>query len=316
MNVSVAMTTFNGEKFLTQQIESILNQDYQIYEIVICDDCSTDSTLDILKNFELKYPNLFHIYRNEKNLGYVKNFEKVLSLCSGDYIALSDQDDVWDTNKISSLIANIKNFDLIHSDARLIDSNDKLLVESFSKHLKKTVYNPSFLSICSTNPVTGCTVMIKKELLLKALPMPDFIVHDHWLAIIAKGNNGIAYYPKSLVSYRQHNNNAIGGSFIKVDLKQKKRSVDQIYTSRMNHYQRLLNVATDKISNNYLLEINKYQTYYSSYFNCYFRPSALVFYLSNLSLFTNKKNIFQILLNLFRAGTGENFTIFFSKNKR
>ena len=106
MKVSIALATYNGEKYLREQLDSILSQSIQDFELVACDDCSTDSTLKILneyaeKDFRVK------VFTNEKNLGFKKNFEKAIFLCSGDYIALSDQDDIWTENHLQVLLENI-----------------------------------------------------------------------------------------------------------------------------------------------------------------------------------------------------------------
>ena len=108
MKTSVALCTFNGEKFLQEQLSSILLQSVSVNEIVVCDDGSTDQTIEILKNYQGKFPKLFRIYRNEKNLGYVLNFEKAMSLCSGDIIFLCDQDDLWEKNKVEVVLEHFK----------------------------------------------------------------------------------------------------------------------------------------------------------------------------------------------------------------
>ena len=95
MKISVALCTYNGEKFLKEQLDSILNQTIAVDEIIICDDKSTDTTLSILRDYKKKYPTIISIYENENTLKSVKNFEKAISLCTGDIIFLSDQDDIW-----------------------------------------------------------------------------------------------------------------------------------------------------------------------------------------------------------------------------
>ncbi len=110
--VSIAMTTYNGEKYLSAQLDSILNQTYKNLEIIICDDCSTDDTRQILTNYSKKDSRI-KLFFNDKNLGYSKNFQKAISLCTGNFISLSDQDDIWIPEKISLGINNIQNYDLI-----------------------------------------------------------------------------------------------------------------------------------------------------------------------------------------------------------
>ena len=92
--ISIAMATFNGEKYLREQIDSILAQTHQNFELVICDDCSTDGTAGILREYETQDSRI-RVYVNERNIGFKKKFERAISLCKGEYIALSDQDDVW-----------------------------------------------------------------------------------------------------------------------------------------------------------------------------------------------------------------------------
>ena len=96
--VSIAMATYNGEKYLKEQLDSIYAQTYKDIEVIVCDDCSSDKTVEILDEYKEKYGLKYYI--NEKNLGFKKNFEKAISLCSGDFIALADQDDIWIENKI------------------------------------------------------------------------------------------------------------------------------------------------------------------------------------------------------------------------
>jgi glycosyltransferase involved in cell wall biosynthesis len=100
VNISVAICTYNGEKFLKQQLDSILLQTVCVNEIIICDDISTDSTIEILEAYQNKYPSLIKIFRNEKTLMTVKNFEKAITLTTGDIIFLADQDDIWCLNKV------------------------------------------------------------------------------------------------------------------------------------------------------------------------------------------------------------------------
>ena len=108
MKLSVALCTFNGEIFLKEQLDSILNQSINIDEIIVCDDQSTDNTKQILESYKKDNPDLFKIYYNEKNLRSNKNFEKAIKLTSGDYIFLSDQDDIWKENKVEETLAVFK----------------------------------------------------------------------------------------------------------------------------------------------------------------------------------------------------------------
>ena len=207
--VSVALATYNGEAFMEEQLESILNQDYQPIEILVSDDCSIDRTPVILQRYaeagKIKYS------KNAQNLGYVKNFEKVISYCSGQYIALADQDDIWNPSKISRLVQSIGDNLLIHSDAVLIDQNGLRIANSFSEFSKKMTLPQSLTEVLINGSVTGCTSLFKRELIEEALPFPDRLyVHDKWIGVIAFLKNGFTYLHEPLTFYRQHLNNSIG----------------------------------------------------------------------------------------------------------
>src|ERR1700741_1533394 len=117
--VSIALCTYNGARFLSQQLDTLVNQSYEPIEIIAVDDCSTDETFDILTEYAGRYPS-FKIYRNEVNLGFTENFEKAVKLCSGDLIALCDQDDLWDTKKIRLQVNAINGHVLIYHDSEFI----------------------------------------------------------------------------------------------------------------------------------------------------------------------------------------------------
>lgn len=209
--VSIALATFNGERFLKSQLNSIFNQTYKDIEVIACDDASTDDTPLILKEYSKKHNLRYFI--NPTNIGFVKNFEKCLSYCNGDFIALSDQDDIWKPTKIETLIQNIGNNSLICSDASLIDSFDQVFAESFREYSNIVIpqYPVTLKNLLFTNYVTGCTALFKKELLKTALPFPEGErYHDWWLAIIAAKVNGICYLQAPLVLYRQHSHNDTG----------------------------------------------------------------------------------------------------------
>lgn len=197
------MATYNGESFLRKQIDSLLAQTYKDIEIIACDDCSADNTVSILKQYSQ-----IKLLQNEKNMGFVKTFEKLLKEAKGDYIALCDQDDIWIPEKIEILANNIGKDLLIHSDAYIIDENDNILPQMLSTKINRFSRDNSFFDRIKRNAITGCTVMIKKELLETASPFPENIpYHDWWLAICAAKANSIKYLPAPLIKYRLHSNN-------------------------------------------------------------------------------------------------------------
>lgn len=214
--ISIVLATYNGEKFIRQQIESILEQDYDNLEIIIIDDCSTDTTVSIVQEYA-KRDNRIDFVPLKTNLGAVGAFEAGLSRAKGKYIALSDQDDIFDKNKISTMSAELSihpDFDMVVSDLRLIAEDGAVISESmwrFQK-VKQRVGKP-FHRLIYTNFVTGCSCMFTNRLLKMALPFPrGCIIHDWWLSVLAASarGGGILLLPSPLVSYRQHGVNVIG----------------------------------------------------------------------------------------------------------
>lgn len=200
------MTTYNGGPFLKKQLDSILKQTIQVSEIIVCDDGSSDGTLQILEEYT-RFTNLRY-FVNQENIGFVKNFEKALSLCSGEYIVLADQDDIWYHDKVEVLLDSIGDNLLIHSDCDLINDEDEILLKNFKGEIITHKNAEDFLF---NNVVTGCTAMIHRDLLLNTIPFPAGIsYHDWYLAIKAAYLGKITYSSKSLTGYRQHNNQDTG----------------------------------------------------------------------------------------------------------
>jgi glycosyltransferase involved in cell wall biosynthesis len=226
--VSVAMTTYNGAPYLRQQLDSILDQTYPRIEIVVCDDASTDDTVKILEH----YPDL-KLTVNDENLGFVKNFEKAIGLCRGDYVALADQDDVWKPGKIERLVERIGDRSLICSDADLIDEKGKPLAPSFYEFSRfRTASGRPFRQLLFNNFVTGCTSLCTRELVANALPFPeDLLYHDWWLGLLATRLGGIEVLPDRLIRYRQHSLNRIGADK-KPDLLEKVKAVREKFAGR------------------------------------------------------------------------------------
>lgn len=207
MLISVAMATYNGEKYIQEQLESILKQTLPAQEIIIVDDCSTDSTWSILESFAVRHE-CIQIYKNPNNYGVVKTFNRALSLTNGEYIALADQDDFWVSQKLEVLIANIGDNLLIHSDAYVV--NDKLQIIN-SSFLGTKAFTKKISNYFVFNDVHGCTALVRRELLNLALPIPDgFYLHDHYLAIFAAALKKITYIDQPLIYYRQHEANVVG----------------------------------------------------------------------------------------------------------
>lgn len=202
--VSIALCTYNGETYLRQQLDTLVGQSYPNLEVIVVDDCSKDNTVEILQEYAGKYPQ-FKLYTNTQNLGYTKNFEKAIKLCSGDYIALCDQDDLWHPQKIELQVKAIQDNVLIYHDSEFIhqDGTDMNKKMSDIMNLYRGDRPEVFLFF---NCVSGHSILMKKELLDKALPLKEGFFHDAWLAYVATNIGKIDFIPECLVRYRQHNN--------------------------------------------------------------------------------------------------------------
>lgn len=207
VRISVVIATYNGEKYIQEQLDSILAQTVPAHEIIVVDDCSTDNTWLILNDYATRYAQI-KIYQNSENYGVANTFDYALSLARGEYIALADQDDFWVPQKLEVLIKQIGDNLLIHSDAYVV--NDKLQIIS-SSFLGTKAFTKKISNYFVFNDVHGCTALIRRELLDLALPIPaGFYLHDHYLAIFAAALKKITYVDQPLIFYRQHEANVVG----------------------------------------------------------------------------------------------------------
>lgn len=206
--VSVAMATYNGEKYLAEQLDSIIGQSHTNLEVVVVDDGSSDGTIALLQRYAERYP-FVRFFQNEKNLGITKTFEKAVALCKGDFTALSDQDDVWLKHKIETLVANIGGHDAVYSDSLLVDENGRSLHKRFSSMLKMQTFY-SGLPLLLSNVIPGHTVLMKGAFAQRLAPFPENVFYDLWVSFNAAAGNGIKFINEVLVHYRQHTTNAVG----------------------------------------------------------------------------------------------------------
>lgn len=206
--VSVVLATYNGERFLEAQLDSIVQQTYPNLEVIVVDDCSTDATTTILARYVARYP-FMRVIVNDTNLGYIRNFEKGMLLATGDYVAPSDQDDVWYLEKISTLVAEIGDSDLIYADSRLIDEAG-ISLNMVISDVKPVQNYDNCLAFAIWNTAPGHAMLIRKELVRQTIPFPSSMPHDHWLCFVATFQKPIRFVPIVLVDYRQHSQNVFG----------------------------------------------------------------------------------------------------------
>lgn len=202
------MAVFNGSRFVGEQLDSILNQTLPPTEVVIVDDGSTDGTIELIKNYAARYPQI-KFFENARNIGVTSTFEKAVRASTGDFIALSDQDDIWLPEKLQVLVNEIGKYDVVYSNSMLIDENGRSLNKLFSSmmHLQSYTNGVPFLL---SNTVAGHTMMLKKKFADLIVPFPVHLFFDLWIAFNAASRNGIMYVDKVLVMYRQHATNVVG----------------------------------------------------------------------------------------------------------
>ena len=211
------MATCNGETFLEEQLLSILNQTYQNFQITISDDCSSDGTVAIIKEYQQKYPQRITLLENNIRVGVVKNFESLLENCIADYIAFCDQDDIWEFDKLQKEMEVMLQLEatidqkacLVHSDLLMIDDHNNLIRPSYFSFRGYRLKDKKDLGhILGPSGVMGNTLLINKALRDIVLPFPDTLdVHDYWIGVCAElfGYRKTLHEP--LVRYRIHGNN-------------------------------------------------------------------------------------------------------------
>ena len=202
--ISIAIATYNGAKYLPEQLDSLLAQSRLPDELIIVDDKSSDNTLNIIKDFQDRAPFKVIIEQNEKNLGYTQNFNKALEKTRGDLVFMCDQDDVWLPDKL----ATVEQYSIEHSNA-LVIMNDAVITDSNlikSASTKLGQFESAGISV--SNFVMGCCAMVRRDLLDVCLPIPNgFQGHDSWIVKMAEGVGSKHILPQPLQLYRRHNQN-------------------------------------------------------------------------------------------------------------
>lgn len=226
--ISILMSTHNGELYLKDQIESLLNQTNTNFTLHVRDDCSTDSTLSILEHYKSNFDNIFIYKNNNVRLGACKSFFWLLQNVNDDYYMFCDQDDIWLNNKIDISLNAIKNIEflyqkgpiILHTDLIITDSNLNILNNSFWNYERLNISKFGKKYLPFNNYISGCTMIFnnKTAKLLNKSNINFAKMHDHFLAILVDASDGkIISLPIPTIYYRQHNNNSIGISSIKLN---------------------------------------------------------------------------------------------------
>lgn len=224
IDLDILLSTYNGEKYLRQQIDSIISQDYTNWRLLIRDDGSKDNTLEIVNDYCRQFPNKIVLLKDNKgNIGCTKSFESLMYASMAPYIMFCDQDDVWLPNKISKTIAAVKQAEengtipvIAHCDQKVVDSNLNVLDESFINYSQINIElykkNPLFLVI--SNYIPGCTICMNNAAKQISLPIgSSAMMHDCWIILRTIGNEGkIIDIQEPLMLYRQHGVNVCGAT--------------------------------------------------------------------------------------------------------
>lgn len=218
--VDILLATYNGERFLSQQIESILQQTYSNFRLIIRDDGSKDGTLQIIHDFIKKDPKRILLIPTRETLGAKSNFSKLMEYSSAPYVMFSDQDDVWMPHKVELTLQHMLDLEkkhglhpfLVHSDLVVVNENLKEIHSSFWRYANINPHKALTVNrLLSQNVVTGCTMMVNHLMVDLARPIPpEAFMHDWWIALTAAAFGKIAIVEEPTMYYRQHAKNALG----------------------------------------------------------------------------------------------------------
>lgn len=218
-DIDILMAVYNGQRYVGEQIESILNQTYFNWRLIIQDDCSTDGTLSVVEEYARRFPEKLVLRRRKKNSGAAdKNFYSMLPLVQSDYVMFCDHDDVWLPDKVEKTLKKMKELErrgadrplLVHTDLRVVNEQLQSLGDSMFR-MQRLNPAPSFPQLVVQNSVTGCTVMINRTLLQAAGKPPErAVMHDWWFALIASALGEIGFVKEPTILYRQHGGNEVG----------------------------------------------------------------------------------------------------------
>ncbi len=221
--VEILLPTYNGEKFLKEQLNSIVNQSYKNWTLTIRDDGSTDNTKNILSEYNSLYPSKINLIDSTERTKSAKgSFFKLLKLATADYIMFCDQDDVWEKDKIELSLQALLKIEcrapsLVFTDLTVVDERLNIINSSFKEMSKLNCSDSSLNKLLVQNTVTGCAAIMNKSLAdiaKQAVNIENISMHDSWVAICAKTFGNISYLPKSTIKYRQHGSNSVGAKSV------------------------------------------------------------------------------------------------------
>ena len=220
--IDILLATYNSEKYLQEQINSIIAQDFDNWKLLIRDGGSTDSTLEIVNEYCLSYPAKIKLIISDKRYTAVENFSALLEASTASYVMFADHDDVWFKNKVSKSFDKMKESEdifglemplLIFSDKSVVDENLQQLSFSCFKYQKLNPLKTALNFLLVQNVPTGCSILINRQLINKAGQIPlTAVMHDHWISLVATAFGKIVYLDEPTLYYRQHGGNIFGAN--------------------------------------------------------------------------------------------------------
>ncbi len=306
LTVSVALASYNGAKYLAQQLDSILDQTYPIYEIVISDDASQDGTLNIIKRYQDLHPKI-KLLESKHTRGLNQNFQRAVSACKGEVIALSDQDNIWLPDKLKKMIERLETHQLVYSDSFIITEDNRPL-QKLSEDKKYTfTRGVSPKEFYFYNSIFGHNTLFRRELLAYALPFPSQgLNYDGWLPFVAGCIGEIDYIDEPLVRYRLHQDNLTHPS-----PKHDTQNLIRIPKwKRIQQYNRKLIIRLEIFLNFKYLE-KKEQRFLSNFItelkkqeHCFFNLRLLFMMLMNYKTLLHPKNTIKAINKSFSQAMG------------
>ena len=218
--IEVLLATWNGERFIQEQLDSLFRQTFQNFHLIVRDDASTDSTLEIVEAYRSQYSDRIIVNANQRRMGACRTFGRLAKDSVAAYVAFCDQDDIWREDRLAVGIATAKKIEaehgidtpvLVFSDLSLVGQDNQILSPSMwkLKHINPGRVNLGALLV--QNLVSGCTILANRSLLLRAMPIPEgAVMHDFWLGLVAAAFGVLCPLHEATVRYRQHQGNAIG----------------------------------------------------------------------------------------------------------
>ena len=222
MKIQILLATHNGEKYIETQLDSLIAQQLPVnahLSILVSDDASSDSTPEILREYQERYPSIIDILPEKKSGSAKDNFLRLISAADADYIFFCDQDDWWLPEKILKTVEAFKSTErpqLVYSDAFIADENLKI-IEADESRLQTYNRGLTLQKLIVQNSISGCTMAVNRALLkgVRRDSYPGIEMHDWWLVIYAETFGEIIHVPEKLMKYRQHGDNEVGAKDLK-----------------------------------------------------------------------------------------------------